>query len=114
MRAFENTVGERENAFHKHFLLFMHPLSYIDSFWPVCMFPCMSGCLQKTLTLAITLVSQVSNNELSYFTCVFLIVRPFLWCQGYLSMSILDIKAISGAFSQTHFVLQCFSCSLRY
>ena len=47
-------------------------------------------CLQKTLTLVITFEWQA--KELSYFTCLFLVVRPFLWCQGHLWRSWSNIK----------------------
>ena len=40
----------------------------------------LSVCTQKTLTLAISFTCSV--KEISYFTCVFLGLRPFLWHQG--------------------------------
>ena len=41
---------------------------------------CLPVCPQKTLTLVITFEWQVI--ELSYFICVLLLVRYFLWYQG--------------------------------
>jgi hypothetical protein len=42
---------------------------------------CLSVCLQKTLTLAISFEWHVIG--LSYFICVFLMTRPFYWYQNF-------------------------------
>jgi hypothetical protein len=44
------------------------------SFWPVRLFVCLSA---KTLTLAISFDREVIG--ISYFTCGFLMTRPFFW-----------------------------------
>ena len=54
------------------------------TFCLVCLSVGLSVCLQKTFKLAVGSVRAFEWDVfgLSYFTCVFFVVRPFLWCQG--------------------------------
>ena len=70
-------------SFEPQLSFYVYTLINLVHFLPslsACLSIFLSVCLQNTLTLAINFEWYVI--KLTYFTCVFVVVRHFLWCQG--------------------------------